>query len=197
MGGIIENIERDIWVVDRYEVRRRGGALVMEQTFLDDALFVQLKTGYASGDSNVEGLTPSNGIAIQNQGKGDHRISAFRFDPDYNVDLILFEEIFGQVAGAFYVRPSIGYWFLKDQLMAQLDIVYSLAAEPVSTNGNSPHLGLEFDLTIKYQTKDHFIGMLQYGYLVPLSGFEDLPIPGRHRDLSHPQTLQAFLGIVF
>ncbi len=198
VGGKIDNIEQDVWVDDAYDILQWGFALEIEQKFLDDALFVMFKTGYASGDPNVEGLSPSSGIALQNPGKGDHRISAFRFDPDYNVDLIMFEQILGQVGGAYYLRPSLGYWFVKDTLVGQLDIIYSLASEPISTNGNSPHLGVEFDLSIRYQTKDHFIAMLQYAYLVPLPGFQDIKgIPGLHRDLSHPQTLQGYLGITF
>jgi len=198
IGGKIANIEQENWIDDEYTVLQWGLALEFEQKFLDDSLYVLFKAGYASGDSNVEGITPNNGLAAQNPGKGDHTISAFRFDPDYNIDLILFEELMGQVGAAYYFRPSIGYWFLRDTLAAQLDIVYSLASEPVSTNGNSPHLGLEFDLTVRYQTKDHFIAMLQYAYLVPLPGFQDLRgLPDAHRNLSHPQTLQGFLGIVY
>jgi uncharacterized protein (TIGR04551 family) len=185
-------------VDDEYDILQWGFAFELEQRFLDDALYVLFKTGYASGDSNVEGITPNQGLSFQHPGKGDHRISAFRFDPDYSIDLILFEELMGTVAAAYYFRPSIGYWFLKNTLVAQLDVIYSLAAEPVSTNGNSPHLGVEFNLTVRYQTKDHFIAMLQYAYLVPLPGFQDLPgMPGGHHNLSHPQTLQGFLGIVY
>jgi len=198
VGGKIANIEQDQWIDDEYEVLQWGLAFEFEQRFLDDALYVLFKAGYASGDSNVEGITPQGGLAFQNPGKGDHRISAFRFDPDYNVDLILFEELMGQVSAAAYFRPSIGYWFLKNTLVAQLDIIYSVASEPMSTNGNSPHLGVEFDLSVRYQTKDHFMAMLQYAYLVPLPGFQDLPgLAGGHRNLSHPQTLQGFLGITF
>jgi uncharacterized protein (TIGR04551 family) len=198
IGGKIANIEQDQWIDEGYDILQWGLAFEFEQRFLDDSLYVLFKAGYASGDPNVEGLTPNDGLLVQQEGKGDHRISAFRFDPDYNIDLILFEQLMGQVGSAYYFRPSIGYWFLKNTLVAQLDIIYSLASEPVSTNGNSPHLGVEFDLTLRYQTKDHFIAMLQYAYLVPLPGFQDLSgLAGGHRNLSHPQTLQGYLGIVF
>ena len=198
IGGKIANIEQDQWIDDEYDVLQWGFAFEFEQRFLDDALYVLFKTGYASGDSNIEGLTPNNGLQIQSPGKGDHWITAFRFDPDYSIDVILWEELMGQVGAGYYFRPSIGYWFLKNTLVAQLDIVYSLASEPVSTNGNSPHLGVEFDLTVRYQTKDGFIAMLQYAYLIPLPGFQDLQgLTGGHRNLHHPQSLQAFLGIVY
>ncbi len=204
IGGKIDNIQPLSYTGEDMKVFQFGGALQLEHTFLDDRLIVQFEMGYASGDQNVEGLTPSQGLLNQGPGSGstlmsrDNWATAFRFDPDYNVDLILFEELLGQVSASYYFKPSVAYWFVKDHFYGQLDIVYSRASEFISTNRNNGNLGVEFDISLKYKTKDRFTGMLQYAYLIPLDAWKDLKgTTPYYADLKHPMTLQAMLAIEF
>jgi uncharacterized protein (TIGR04551 family) len=203
IGGQIGNLGLTSYTGESINVMQFGGALQLEQRFLDDRLAVNFEMGYASGDQNVEGMTPAEGLLYQNAGSGSTLMSregyatAFRFDPDYNVDLILFEELLGQVSASYYFKPSVSYWFVKDHFFGQLDIIYSRASEFISTNGNNGNLGVEFDVSLKYKTKDRFTGILQYAYLIPLDAWKDLPGPEAYRDIKHPMTLQAMLAIEY
>ena len=196
IGGKIGNLGFGSYDGDAYNVLQWGGVLQLEYMFLNDALIIGFEAGYASGDSNIEGLTPKQGLLTQEEGDGDDWITAFRFDPDYNVDLILFEEILGQVAASYYFKPSVTYWFVKNHFFGTLDIIYSRASEFMSTNGNDANLGVEFDITLAYKTRDRFTGMLQYGYLIPLDGWKDLAgVSSAYRDLDHPMTFQVMMAI--
>ena len=205
IGGEIGNLQPLSYTGESINVMQFGGALQLEQRFLDDRLAVNFEMGYASGDQNLEGLTPREGLLKQERGSGstlmsrDSYATAFRFDPDYNVDLILFEELLGQVSASYYFKPSVSYWFVKDHFFGQLDIIYSRASEFISTNGNNGNLGVEFDVSLKYKTKDRFTGMLQYAYLIPLDAWKDLPSPDplTFRGIKHPMTLQAMLAIEY
>lgn len=204
IGGKIGNLQLTSYSGESLNVFQFGGALQLEHTFLDDRLIVKLEMGYASGDQNIEGLSPRDGLLLQGPGSGkllmsrQDYVTAFRFDPDYNVDLILFEELLGQVAASYYFKPSVAYWFVKDHFYGQLDIIYSRASEFISTNGNNGNLGVEFDLSLKYKTKDRFTAILQYAYLIPLAAWKDLSAyPSAYRDLKHPMTLQLLLAIEF
>ncbi|MBI3181225.1 MAG: hypothetical protein HYZ28_03680 [Myxococcales bacterium] len=61
----------------RHKVRQLGAALELSATVRSVQSFLDI--GYASGDQNPF----------------DDRIEGFRFDPDYNVGLVLFEEVLG------------------------------------------------------------------------------------------------------
>jgi len=204
IGGKIGNIGLNSYTGESADVLQYGGALQLEHKFLNDSLIFRFEAGYASGDENIEGLTPQKGLLTQEacnvEGpcKGEDKITLFRFDPDYNVDLILFEQLLRQVAGAYYFKPTLAYWFVKNHFYGQIDIIYSRASEPMSTNSNNGNLGVEFDITLKYLTKDRFVGMLQYAYLIPLPAWKDLEgAQDRFTDLRHPMTLQLMLAITY
>jgi len=192
-----------------------GGVLQLEYTLLgqptvrSNRLRLGLEGGYASGDPNQEGLSPREGLLTQHTGTGDHTLSTFRFDPDYNVDLILFEQILGTVSGAYYFRPWVDYTLAlgvgrsKKFLNFRLDVVWARAAEFMSTRSNLPDLGLEIDAAVTFETADNFIARLQYGVFFPFGAFEDLKdmdggdMRGGIYDLSNAQTVQALLGVTF
>gem|GEM_PF-647146 len=204
IGGKIGNIAPSSYTGESLNLFQFGGVLQMEHTFLDDSLSVMFESGYASGDQNVEGLSPEGGLLVQRPGSGstimsrDDWITSFRFDRDYHVDLILFREILGAVCSSYYFKPSVSYWFVKNHLYGKLDIIYSRASEFISTTGNDGNLGVEFDLSLTYKTKDRFSGMLQFGYLIPLDAWKEIEaIPNAVRSLDHPLRLQIVLAIEY
>jgi uncharacterized protein (TIGR04551 family) len=204
VGGDVESTARDEGEEARgNELRQFGGVVRADYTALGGQLNVGLEFGYASGDAEYEGLTPrqANGAGMTqtpngNAYEGSSVDSLFRFDPDFNVDLILFEQILGQVAGAYYVRPWVSYEFIRNTLGIRADVVYSVAAEPMSTIGNSPHLGVEIDAAIWFRGRPpfNFTAMIQYGVLFPLSAWED-PFYSYFGDLEFPQTVQVLMAV--
>lgn len=211
VAGTIESLSPGAgYSHDNMDVLQYGGVAQIDYRLMNDKLRIGFETGLASGDPDVEGISPINGLLAQRT--DDTTISAFRFDRDFNVDLILWEELFGAVSSAYYFRPNISYDFINSSLGqlfgARLDIVYSRAMWPVQTRGNSADLGVEFDLELYYRSEDGpsltdgFQAGLRYGILIPLSGMGTLSSSNPDEDepdidLSSPQTLQAFLGIVY
>jgi uncharacterized protein (TIGR04551 family) len=189
------------------DVLQYGGVAQVSYTLMNDRLHLGFETGLASGDPDVEGISANQGLLAQLN--GDDTVSAFKFDRDFNVDLILWEELYSAVSSAYYFRPNVAYDFISTpagQIFgARLDIVYSRALWPVQTRGNSADLGVEFDVELYYHSEDGpslldgFQAGLRYGLLIPLAGLniQDNENGGQALDLSSPQTLQAFLGVVY
>lgn len=208
--GYIGNQGRNEYREPPLDVIQWGGVLQLEYTLLGqpsakaNRLRIGIEAGYASGDPDQEGLSPRDGILVQDAVTDDRTVSAFRFDPDYDVDLILFEQILGQVSAAHYVRPWVDYTLAigvghgKKYLTFRLDTIYSRASEFVSTLSNDPNLGLEIDAAILFETADNFVAMLQYGVFFPFGAYKDLPgVTNGQYDLGNAQTVQGMLAVRF
>ncbi len=98
-------------------------------------------------------------------------INNYRFNPAYQVDLILWRRLIGTVTDAWYLKPTFR-WDILDGLNVGAQVVYSQAITATSTpSGTSTPLGVELDLGVKYQSDDGFVFFLDYGLLKLLSGF--------------------------
>ena len=174
IGGKIENVANQPGAAaDPMDILQFGWVLRSRYSMLKKSLHVGLEVGMASGDQSENlDLNRRRTLNMQDVDVGDSSLNEFRFDYDYHVDLILFREIMGTVANAVYFKPWIQY-NLVDTFGARLDMIYSLAHKPVAYPGNSPHLGVEFDLDIFYRNpEDGFYAGLQYGILIPLAGLD-------------------------
>ncbi len=202
IGGQVENTSPEGYDAESdVEVRQFGGVLRGDYTALNGQLNVGLELGYASGDAEIEGLTPmqAHQRLVQRRGFAGSAVdSMFRFDPDFNVDLILFEQVLGQVSGAYYVRPWVSYEFIRNTIGVRVDLVYSLAAEPLQTIGNDLNLGVEIDAAVWYRAPapHNFYALLQYGVLFPLAAWED-PFGAEFDRIDYPQTVQAMLAVPY
>jgi len=194
-------------------VSQFGAAFESELRLLNDKLGLFLYAGAATGDSEVDGLSSDanlidqaglNAASSSGSGLNNSRVSTFRFHPAYRVDLILWRNIMRQVTGAMYVKPGIGYDFLKDtfgQLFgARVDMIYSRASSRVQTWGNDPNLGVEVDAQVYWRSADGpnqhdgYHAALQYGVLFPMKG---LAYAGQGASLATAQTLRLLLGVVY
>ena len=176
--GKIENsdLTQAVSKDDPVDVLQFGWALKAHYKLMQDALIIRFDMGMASGDqTEIIDLNRRRSLYLPyDPNVNDRAINEFRFDSDYHVDLILFREIMSTVANAIYLKPSVQY-NIFDSFGAKLDMIYSLAHRPIAYPGNSPHLGLEFDLDIFYNNEEEgFYAGLQYGMLIPLDGL-DLP----------------------
>ncbi len=151
------------------EIRQFGAALEVEYDRKE--LTVGLHTGFASGDS-AEGFGLHGQPVISDaDGTANELVSAFKFDRNYDIDLLLFRELIGTVTNAYYIRPYVAYDLfdsVEDALGARLDIVYGHSLAPKATPGDDPHLGLEFDLSLFYEEKGRFNFDIQAGLFVPV-----------------------------
>lgn len=182
-----------------------GGMVVRGSYSLADGQWtIGAEVGAASADPQT-----SFSLALQAQNPfvpaQNGLLSAFLFDRDYRVDLILFRELLGTVTGAAYLKPSVT-WRPLEQITLRGSGIYSVALAPLDNqlglNPNTPFsgeapLGLEFDLDAEYRTSDRFFAALSWGILVPQAGLNPV---GNNGGLLNAETAQAFrlrLGVTF
>ena len=188
--GQIQNISPDFFPAtaegDRFKLRQFGIAFESEYRAVGKKLGVFFKGGFASGDPDVVGLSQYEDLATQPVGKKN--ITTFSFHPDYRIDLILWKEILGAVAGAYYIAPAISYDIIRSDFgrvfAARVDFIYSGAMFEQQTYSSERHLGAEIDLSVYYRTEngpqftDGFFVAGQFGVLFPLSGLRFLEVDG-------------------
>jgi uncharacterized protein (TIGR04551 family) len=202
-----------------YKVRTWGFASEIEQLLAENKLHLGFKTGWASGDADVDSLTPGTGFQSQN---GDHTVSTFRFHPSYALDLILYRNILTRVQGTYYFRPSVKYDFLRDpngqKIGGGIAAIWSRASEFMQTPGHARDLGVEVNGQLYFQSKDGslnddpnrmggFFAKLEYAVLFPMSGLgyasaeaakiNNAANRGDAADTNLAQALRLFLGVSF
>ncbi|MCB9603480.1 MAG: TIGR04551 family protein [Polyangiales bacterium] len=208
IGGRVRNIQNDSYRQDDLKIRQFGFAFEGEYRLLSDKLSIRLYAGYASGDPDIEGLSDRQGILAQTgSGSGSNTVSHFQFHPNYRIDQILWRNVMGRVAGAYYLRPGVSYDIIRSpfgQLFGLgVDAVYSRASQEVQTYGSDPNLGLELDLSLYYrsedgpETFDGFYAQFHYAVLFPFDGLGDPAGALDPVDLKNAQILRLILGVQF
>ncbi|HXU83530.1 MAG TPA: hypothetical protein VN914_19190, partial [Polyangia bacterium] len=190
----------------RLKLRSFGWVLSTELRLYRNAFYLGFETGGATGDQ-AEDLSSYLNYRWNDpvkQPAGDTRLSDFKFNPDYQVDQILFRRILGTVTNAIYVKPSLTYWLdlvETRQIGLSAALLYSLAPVQVSTPGNSLSYGVELNAGLSYRNPaDGFFGGVTYGVLWPMGALDRLVIDSmstKTQDASTAQVLRTFLGIKF
>jgi len=194
-----------------YKLRQWAFAFEGEYRTLGKKLGVFLKGGAASGDPDVVGLSQYEDLATQPVGK--KTISTFSFHPDYRIDLILWKEILGAIAGAYYLAPAVSYDIVRSDFGrvfgARLDFIYSRAMYQQQTYSSQANLGAEIDISVYYRTEngpqftDGFFVAGQFGVLFPLNGLQFLEVNGIREpgteglEIRRALALRLILGIQF
>ncbi len=163
-----------------------GAALQSEWGRPEEGLGIGLDAGIASGDP-APGFSPPGARVLAPAHPGDlfggqldlprdRRADDFHFHTDFRVDRILFHEIIGTVTDAAYARPHVRWRdprFGAGRLDLDLAAVASTALFASSTPGGTRPLGVEFDPTVSYRSRDGFGLVLAGGWLLPLSGLDN------------------------
>lgn len=204
----VENIAA---LQDNTSPRRRwlaqfGYALEFKYGLFKDRFHLGLDHGFASGDNDPRGRFPSPLGNPPAGGAIDRTYSAFRFNPAYFQDLLLFRELLGTATNAAYFKPWLAFYFFDDNFSGRLDIEYAVAPQKQGTWGNKANYGLEIDAAFRYHDRQEPIFFqLQYGVMFPFGAFERPVdqygsggfIPPNNGDPKAAQTVQAQLGIRF
>ena len=200
IGGKIGKLS-DTNRFDSLSIIQWGFVFRGQYKFLNNSLRVGLEVGHASGDDNIEAAdrrTHYRRTDIFPATADDKYNTLFKFDPQYYVDLIFFRELMGTVYNATYYKPWISYFPAKN-FGLRLDIIFSMANEPISTPGNSRWYGIELDGDISYLNLQHgFIVGLAYGVFFPLDALNfPRSIYGFYQDAKPAQTLQFRMIVKF
>ena len=205
---------------NKLEVLMFAAAATAKYKLFHDALSLELLTVYASGDDapgwGIQPLgtspTPGSWDGGQND---DGKISNFRVDPDFQVDLILWRQLVGMVTDAVVFRPGVQF-NITEGLGGRVDLVYSRAIFDQSTpsagilnsdvlaelgHGPNANLGVELDAKIFYASEDGFHAWLEYGILFPLGGLDAQATNTNNEAIalssSLAQTIQAMFAVSF
>lgn len=197
--GLWEDVER----TSSISILQAAFAMRSRYGFIGDKLGIGLDAGWASGDSAYGmGARPginksvSKGSADGQQFVGDDTsINNFRFNPAYQIDMLLFKEIIGTITDAAYIKPHIAYDLTKT-FGVRLDVISSFTNFAQSTPGQSQILGLEFDGSLYYQSEQGVFARMQYGLLIPFAGLnhspEQLTAQNLYQDFGTARVAQAF-----
>jgi uncharacterized protein (TIGR04551 family) len=211
---------------NKLSILQLGWVLAADLRLYKDALFIGLETGGATGDQaetacrTITLQTPRDRISC-NAGEvnpspylnyrykfvpqplGDSALHNFYFSPEYHVDEIFFRRIMGTVSNALYFKPSVSYWLdVAEQRQLGLSgaLIYSMAAVPVSTPGNSLNYGLEMDLSLGYRNLgENFYAGVVWGVFWPFAALDrptDL-FGAAQANASASQILRGFMGVKF
>ncbi|MEK6606723.1 MAG: TIGR04551 family protein [Myxococcota bacterium] len=195
------------------DIRQWGFAQRTTFKALRDTLRVGLEVGGASGDEAEMKHLNALGGALNTQPAcsenicpaGADRASAFRFDPDYQVDLVLFREILGMVTNAVYAKSFVQYEPVETIAM-RLDLIPSWALEPIATPGNESWYGIELDSGLFYENVEHgFHAGLQWGVFFSAGAFNSVAdsaaeaeaLGSKYWDGGIAQSLRGTLAITY
>jgi uncharacterized protein (TIGR04551 family) len=171
-----------------------GYALEFKYGFFNDRFHIGFDQGMATGDTAAQlEANPLSPLNVE-----DNRfLTNFRFNPAYNIDLLLFREILGTVSNAAYFKPWAAFYFF-DHFSARADVEYAVAARRQATLGNRWSYGIELDGALRYHdAREPIFFQVQYGVMFPLPAFNRILAEGRREDARAVQTVQAQLGIRF
>ncbi len=158
-----------------------GGALAGQLSLRRGASDFRLKAGFASGDS--EGgfgvLDRSNLTVIDPVTKQEVRrslVTGIATHRGFLVDGLLFREVIGAVANAWYVRPALR-WHVTPQtpdggLSLELGCLVAGAAQWGATPGKRALLGVEPELSIDARFGRFGGAAVDFSYLLPGPGFD-------------------------
>jgi uncharacterized protein (TIGR04551 family) len=173
-----------------------GYALEFKYGFFKDRFHIGFDHGFATGDDGTSQYAPDVRAPLP-ANDSDGTLTAFRFNPAYNVDLLLFREILGTVSNAAYFKPWAAFYFF-DHFSARADVEYAVAARRQATLGNRWSYGIELDGALRYHdAREPIFFQVQYGVMFPLPAFNRILAEGRREDARAVQTVQAQLGIRF
>lgn len=198
--GAIDNVNNEIGgVASARDISQLGAALEIQ--YDSNQLSLGLDSGFATGDTAEGfGVLDRNTLSEQD-GSPNEKVSAFKFDRDYQIDLILFREVIGTVTNAVYIKPWVSYDLFdspEDTLGIRLDLLYAQALEPQATPGNEAFLGFESDLRLFFHNKAGFMLDVEAGLLIPGGALNYRPVDNANdRDATLAFTLQSRLTVKY
>lgn len=198
--GSIDNVNNELGGEESSrDIQQIGAAL--EVQFDTNQLSLGLDSGVASGDTAEGfGVLDRNTLSEQD-GSPNKDVTAFKFDRDYHVDLILFREVIGTVTNAVYIKPWVSYDLFdspEDTLGVRLDLMYAQALEKEATPGNEAFLGFEADLRLFFHNKAGFMLDVETGLLLPGGALNYRPVDNaNNRDAKLAFTLQSRLTVAW
>ncbi len=186
--------------LERSTLSQAGYALEFKYGMFDDRFHVGLDQGFATGDRQPpRNYDPMSPLPNSYEASGDTNLTAFRFNPAYVGDMLLFRELLGTASNAVYFKPWLAFYTFQDNASLRVDIEYAFAQHKSATPGASARsYGLEINGAVRYHdTRDPIFVQLQYGVMFPFGAFDVPSASGTNVDAEAAQSLQIQMGIGF
>lgn len=168
---------------DSRDLRQFGAALEFEyQSF---ALATGFNAGIATGRDMSDESSAGWGIQDGADPTLDRSFSAFTFDKNYFVDMLMFREIVGGISNAAYLNPFFKYDLYakqNDVLGVRLDLISAVALQSDATPSGHSFYGVEANLGAYYR-QPRYGADLTAGIFLPGSVFR--AEEGRERLLAY------------
>ncbi len=197
--GSLDNVDAT-GATTTVDVMQYGGAL--ETNFTLGMISFGLDAGMASGD-DAELMAWYTGRE-KNPWGTDNRYSAFSFNRNYAIDMLLYRQVLGTVSNSAYFRPHFDFDIIPTEEGAFGGLIsglYAMALNPEAYPGDSSNLGLELDAHLFYEETNRFLVSGGFGFLYPFAAM-DRPkdflienLPGEGAEWAW--TLQGNIFLVF
>jgi hypothetical protein len=142
----------------------------------------------ATDEDNAAAKIDFTNTVVQNQSAFGRKISTFGFDPEYNVDRIIWDQLMGgSVINGMYFKLA-GFVKPLDGMHLQVEVIDSYINESwrAPDGGRAAHdLGWEADLNFGYTFFKHFTLDTEFAYALPGMYFRDV-----YEDVSNVYTIQ-------
>jgi len=167
--GYVHRLDDINTTITAADIRRYGGTGRLTWKGVENKLHIGIESGFASGDPYDNTPQGNINVAFHNPLQNDNlkSLTAFAFNRDYFVDMILFRQLMGAVSNAAYFKPFLSYELTKS-IAFKVSNITSIALKPVATPGNSTFYGTEFDGEIGYDNGPLFAG-ISFGVLFPFA----------------------------
>jgi len=165
--GSVKRLDDINTTITNADIRRYGGTGRFTWKGLEGKLRIGAESGFASGDDYDNTPQGATNLAFHNPLQNDNlkSLTAFSFNRDYFVDMILFRHLIGAVSNAAYFKPFLSYDITKS-VAFKVSNISSFALRPVATPGNGTMYGTEFDGDIGYDNGTLYAG-ISFGVLFP------------------------------
>ncbi len=190
-GGLGESAKLDLM--------QYGAAL--ETNYTTGAVSFGFDWGMASGDTG-EMIGAYRGSNTPWGGDSSH--TAFSFNRNYFVDMLLYREVIGSVTNTAYFKPHFDFDVIpteQNSFGGAISAMYAITMEPEAYAGNNRNLGLEFDALAYYEEANQFMTTVGFGVMFPFAAldrpkqFLEVDLPGKEAEWAW--TFQGNLFLVF
>ena len=156
--------------------------VAMEFDYSKGAMATGFNAGYASPRTSdcdpdaAVGCTQVFAFGVKDNWQisaDEPRLTNFRFDRNYMIDMIMFREIIGAITNAYYINPYFSFDFLAKQndiLGARFDLITATAVDAERTPSGEGFYGVEADAALYYR-EPRYSADLSFGYYVPGAAF--------------------------
>jgi len=181
------------------EVTQYGAALETNVTL--GAVSFGLDWGIASGDDGeMMGVVQGKNTPWGDDGA----FTAYSFNRNYFVDMLLYREVVGTVTNTSYFKPHFDFDVIpteEDAFGGAISAMYAITMDPDAYAGDSRNLGLEFDFSLFYEEANRFLTDVSLGMMFPFAALdrpnEFLGYEAGARESVWAWTMQANLHLVF